>query len=125
MKDYNHSYTVIVTADPNDADYESKVSENCTDAAVAFVRKVAAAIKAFKPGKNRRHNWTRGLDIRPDWPEGTEQTVEEKYAGVLTKEEIEDFEDNFMPYNSECEGMHTITQIQIIEVISKEKLLSE
>lgn len=115
-------YLVLVTADPNDADYQtSQVFVNKDR--LKLVRKVAKAVKAFKPGKNRRNNWTRGLDIRPNWPEGTEHTVEEKYAGILTPDEIQEFQDDFMPYNGDCEGMHTITQIQIIELSKKEDLL--
>jgi len=115
-------YLVIVTADGNDGDDADRTTE-VTENQLKLVRKVAKAVKNFESGPNRRSNWTRGLDIRPDWPEGTEHTVEEKYAGVLTPDEIQDWEDEYMPWNNECEGNHTIRAIHVIEFTSMKDLL--
>ena len=106
-------YLVIVTADGNDADYQDR-SEFIEPDQLPFVRKIAAAIKAYP----ERHNWTRDCDLgRGIYGD---KSLKEKYANVLTEEEIEKWIDEFMPYNEY--GIHTINNIQLIEVANHEEL---
>lgn len=114
-------YRINVTADGNDADYNTR-SEDAAESDLVLIRKIAQALKEFKPSKNRRNNWTRSIDIRPDWPEGTEDPVEDKYKDILTLDEIEEFRDKFLPYEGEY-GIHSVNSIEIIEIKNVEELL--
>ena len=88
-------YTLFIKADWNDADYITEVIV-VDEKTLKLVKKICKII-----GKEKRHNW-------PVY-ERSKMFPQEKYEGLLTEEEIDEFEE-LIPH---CEyGIHTIDEIK-------------
>lgn len=106
---------LLIEADTNDVDYISSKNE-VSDKEIEEIRPVALAIKAFKPYKRLingkevyfSHNYNSG-DSRRMY----EFTPEELYGHIPGFELF----DELRPHGEY--GIHTITRIEIIEVLEK------
>lgn len=102
-------HLVVITGDAGDADYTSKATV-VTDNDLKVVRKVVKALKAWaKDKKWSSCNW----DSR--------MSAEEQYPGLLTEDELEQFED-LLPGTGD-HPIHTITSVKLYEFTSKRNLL--
>jgi len=101
---------IIITADTNDGDYV-KERTLVTDAKLKKLEPIIKAIKEYEG----HHNWET-QDMEDD------ATPDILYVRTkkLTKKQVEFFEE-FIP-NSEY-GIHTIVDIELIEVVSEKKLM--
>lgn len=109
---------LIMTADTNDADYVTKTS-TIELADLRLIEPIIEKIKNFKPYKtlDGKMYWTHDSN----WPTGEmrrddlgEKSPAEIYD--LTEEEAEDFQ-SYLPYGEN--GIHTITTIKVVEVVSE------
>lgn len=98
--------TVICTADWNDGDCITQASNISVDDLPRLV-KIAEAIKA----KGKNHNWENGEQGNPV----------ETYAGILSEEDVEWFDQEIAPYQEY--GIHTITSIEYHPSQQKTKIL--
>lgn len=101
---------LIVTADYDDGDYVSEVTEVGDDFDYERLKKVCEAIKTQE-----------GYD---SWPtcdmENNRDSKEDIYADLLTEEDIDWF-DSYVP--NAPHGVHTVTDITIYQYDKKEILL--
>ena len=100
---------IEIKADTNDGDY---VLERTLikESDLVKIGKIAKAIKNCKIS----HNWAVGEYMDDD------ESPEIVYAGILTEDEIEWF-DNFVPHGEY--GIHSIEHIKILEVLTETNLL--
>jgi len=108
-------YLLIVKADTNDADYVYKtteVEEKDNWFNVELIEKVSSAIKKSP----QRHNWDNS-----EYKHKHEKDPYELYKDILTKDEIQEFEENYCPFGEY--GIHTIKSIELYEISSKKSLL--
>jgi hypothetical protein len=120
-------YYINITADTNDADYISEMSE-ITDEQLELIRPVITAIKNFKSykGKSRRgSDWDHGNNFPTEEcfrPGLGEKSAEQLYleSRLVTKEQFETFME-FVPSNEY--GIHTIKSIQLLHVVEEHTLL--
>ncbi len=117
-------WDIKITADPNDADYITEVS-NISDEDLEKIRPLIAAIKAFKSYKVKVNgmSWTHSHNY--PWGENSprddlgEKEPREIYKG-FDEEVFQIFED-LIPHGEH--GIHTIYSIEIAPHIKWEKLL--
>lgn len=114
---------IIVVADTNDADYITNKRE-ITDEQLEALKPVFKVLldRRAKLNEDRDKNWN---EFRHNWEIGEfarKKTPENLYieTELLTEEQVELF-NNFVP-NGEY-GIHTIEQIDIIEVANETKIL--
>jgi hypothetical protein len=102
---------IQVRADTNDADYVSSF-EIIDEDDLEFIKHVGAAIKTV----GQRHNWPTS--------KYASETFSELYVDkdLLTEEEIEDFNELYVPYGEY--GVHTIASIQILDISSISEVLA-
>ena len=110
-------YEIAITADTNDGDYITEVSE-ISEEDLDTIKPLIQAIKEFKPYKNKythHHNYPWGEYVRDD--------MGEKSARELYKfdEEIFELFEEYIPYGEY--GIHTIESITICPLQKKTKLL--
>ena len=98
---------LIVTGDTNDADYTSKKTL-ITDAKLERLKPLFEALKNCKAD----YNW--GINEYIDMKDSTHSTYVK--TGILTEKQLDYFQ-GFIPYD-----IHTITKIEVIEVVSEEVL---
>lgn len=111
-------YLVIVKADHNDADYtEMVVTAKLED--LDLVRKVAVVLNDY-PFEKHQYNWAQ----RYEYQHSEDKTPEEMYKDYLTPEEVEIFQDTYVPMDENC-GVHTIKSIRIIEVANEEQIYAK
>ena len=111
---------IIITADTNDADYitsKNEISDDQLEEIKPIIKVLQDRKKLFKESKNwdLRHNWECGeID--------NGKTPEELYVnnGLLTQNQIDIFQE-YLPYADY--GLHTIENIEILEISNEEKLL--
>lgn len=113
-----NTHLVIVKADTNDADYVEQstflnVSETNDLEALELVRKVSKVLGETK-GKFE-YNWPQN--------EYSEGDLYEQYSDYLTEDEIGAFAQEFVP--SSENGVHSICNIEIVEVSNLEILYNE
>lgn len=113
---------IYITADTNDGDYVSNLSE-ISDGDVKLLEPVFAALQKRADKLNEdlhanwnewRHNW-----FRSEYGRGV--PPEMMYEDVLTKEQIEIF-DEYAPYFES--GIHTIESIEIFEVSNERPIFN-
>lgn len=117
-------YQLWIQADTNDGDYTSSISK-VTKKELKRLEPIFAAIKAFRPYKGKSETGTE-FSHHNNWPNGEyyprtdlgEKTPEEIYAGILTPEQVELFND-LCPWGES--GIHSIVDIKVMEV-TKEKV---
>jgi hypothetical protein len=104
------NYTLKITADPNDADYEYEESV-ITESDLVLVKKWAKLLKE-KIIDDNGHNW-----IENEYGNGVDRDV---YLEHFTDDEIEQLS-SYVPSGEY--GMHTIDHIEISPEINWERLL--
>jgi hypothetical protein len=118
------SLFIRIQADTNDGDYIEALNPIDPED-LEKIRPLIEAIKAFKPyttdrNGNRswahRHNWPSGEGIRHDLGEKYPSQI---YSG-LAQEAFEIFGD-LVPYGEH--GVHTIVEIELLDIASRTKLL--
>jgi hypothetical protein len=111
---------LIIKADTNDADYVISMHD-VTKEQLAELEPIFKAIAGFKPYKTKSesgskwthdHNWPRGSEYMPRYDLG-EKDPKDIYAGILTEEQCEMFND-LAPYGEY--GIHTVVEIKVLEV---------
>jgi hypothetical protein len=110
-----------IKADTNDADYVTQQTV-VTPEQIVLLEPIFETIKAFKPYKTKtedgkmdwthKHNWPVGSEYMPRYDLG-EKDPKDIYAGKLTEEQVEFFQD-LCPYGEH--GIHTIVEIKVMEV---------
>jgi hypothetical protein len=116
---------LIITADTNDADYITRVSDVTTEE-LEILKPLFDKIKNFEPYKTQIKGKGMGWSHIHNWPVGEygcredlgEKTVQELYD--LTDDDFE-FAMEFIPYGEH--GTHTITDIKVVEVINETKYI--
>lgn len=110
---------LIIKTDENDADYKTDIHE-ITQEQLDKLFPVFEAIKNFKPyttisdsefaiSHTHNSNWPNGDgEFVPRFDLG-EKSIEEIYDGILTGDQIDEFND-LIPFN-----IHTVVSIQVIE----------
>lgn len=111
---------IFVEGDTNDADYVSKLTEVkgfnfgnqkiTKDQLISLVKKIGKILK-----KQGGHNWEDDLDYDSD------NDPKILYKGKLTEDEIEIFQEEFVPHGEN--GIHTISEIKILEVLKVTNVL--
>lgn len=111
---------LIIKADTNDADYVF-THNVITPEKLEELKPIFAAIAAFKPYKTKIEGASREWSHDHNWPNGDcyrddlgEKTPVEIYAGTLTQDQVEEFEDCYVP----C-GIHDIVSIKVLEVANE------
>lgn len=102
---------LVIKADENDADYVTKQTWLRDSSLIPLIGKVAAAVLKC----DGQYNWLIGEVKRPE-----EKGPGEMYDGILTREEITTFS-QYVPDGQY--GIHTITSIEIHEIVNTIKLL--
>ena len=102
---------IVITGDMNDGDYIERVSV-LKEEHEALFKKLAVALK------NKKDDYS--------WPvyEGHDESIYDLYVktGFLTEEEIDEILDTaYIPYAEH--GIHSITNMYILDVEKKETLL--
>ena len=117
-------WEITITADGNDGDYQTEVSE-ISDTDLNKLKPLFQAIKAFKPYKTgsaiandqreHRHNWPSGECLRTDLGE---KPPHEIYNAT---EELTEMLEEYLPYNEW--GIHTIVSVEVTPLVKKTRLL--
>jgi hypothetical protein len=126
----SNKYKLIIKADTNDADYIQSVTD-ITKQELDNLLPIFKAIKKFKPYKGKSegpsklswthdHNWPGGGEYCPRTDLG-EKFPSEIYAGVLTTEQVELF-DEYRPHGDECD-IHSIVKITVLEYVGETEYL--
>lgn len=116
-----------ITADTNDADYVSNMTEITADK-LAELMPLIKAIKNFKTYKTKSkdgsyershsHNWPTGDCLRQDLGE---KSPEEYYGEQgISEDLIMELSENFLPHGEY--GIHTIKSIEVLHIAKREKL---
>lgn len=120
-----------ITADHNDADYTSSVTE-VTQEQLNRLMPVIQAVKKFKSykGESKAHAGMRSMTWihSHNWPDGEyaprtdlgEKTIQELYGDKCDADALEEFRD-MVPI--EDGNVHTIKRILLVEVVKQERLL--
>lgn len=105
---------IRVKGDTNDADYIEHFGK-LSHMDIRLVDKVGAAIKQVNKDFPRAHNWPNG--------EYSRGSFEDLYinSGLLTQEEIDIFNESYVPHG--MEGIHDIASIQILDIVSIEQIV--
>lgn len=102
---------VLIEGDTNDADYVTR-EEIVSEKDIEFLKKIGEALK--NTPAQCYHNWGNS-----DYCD-KEESPYAMYKDVLTKKEIDNFNDNFCPYGEH--GIHTIESIRILTISEEDKL---
>lgn len=114
----------LVQVDTNDGDYMTELTE-IEDP--KLINRIAEAVSKFEPYESvgrggtkwsHDHNYPFNC-AREDLGEKTPQEIYVE-SGLLTEEELEEFESNYVPYPEM--GFHSIVEIRILEVSNDTKL---
>lgn len=106
LQNYASKKYLLVTADTNDADYVTDVTEINNEDLIR-VKKIFSMLP-----KKKRHNW-------PDHDDYQKGNIFDKYK-KLTEEDF-DFINGYIPHGEY--GIHTIESVRVLEVISDETII--
>lgn len=107
-------YQAIITADTNDADYITEITELQTDSDKSRFINIVSILKQYS-----KKSYGSGI-IWDNSDYNSEDPPEKMYEALLTEEDF-NFFNHFIPYGEV--GIHTIKCIKIQEVSNEEKLL--
>ena len=109
----NLEYELVITADTNDADYVTSISQ-VTWQDIVDIMPIVGVIKAWSAEHKNGHNWCMGEVSRNG------ERPWDIYKGLLTDEQIDLFDD-YVPRGEY--GVHTIESVHYYPLPEKIKLL--